>query len=103
MKGPCEFLVDDIVRLIEAEFRQRKEKLTQPDLSLKLALIAKIGIIHESHGHPVPSGGTMEVAASQVVARYLFRDDPVVTALLQLTPAQLRQRVKELCAGQPGG
>ena len=45
MKFPCEFLAEDIAKLIQAEFKQRKEKLSDPDLPLKLALIAKMGII----------------------------------------------------------
>jgi hypothetical protein len=103
MKLPCEFLAEDIARLIKAEFEQRKKEIPDADLPLKLAFIAKMGIIHESRGRPVPAGGTIQVAANRVVAGYLSGDDPLIVALLQLTPRQLRQRVKELCAGQPGG
>jgi hypothetical protein len=103
MKSPCEFLVEDIARLVKAEFKRRKKRISDPDLPGKLALIAKMGIIHASHGNPVPSGGTIEVASTKIVASYLSDDDPMLQSLLLLTRIQLRNRVKELCAGQPGG
>jgi hypothetical protein len=100
MKSASEFLVEDIARLIKAELRQRKEQAPDPDVVLKLALIAKIGLLDASRGLPVPSGGSMQVATTRVVAAYLTGEGPVLEHL-RAPSGELRRVADRLSASQP--